>query len=112
MDFVSDRVANAHVLKILTVVDDATHGSVVVEAPHWFDGKQLLELLSRSVQACVLPNIIRSDNGKENASKLNTDSDFNSYSTRGNVGLSMGCLLSIQGVPDVFGGQFLIHFHL
>jgi len=31
MDFVFDRTAEGHVIKYLTVVDDATHEAVVIE---------------------------------------------------------------------------------
>ena len=47
MDFVFDRVASGRVLKILTIVDDATDESVAVEARHWFGGNQVVELPSR-----------------------------------------------------------------
>ena len=65
MDFVFDRVAGGRVLKILTIVDDATHESVAVEARHWFGGHQVVELLSRLRHIRGLPKVIRSDNGKE-----------------------------------------------
>jgi transposase InsO family protein len=65
MDFVFDRTAEGRVLKILTVVDDATHDSVVVEARHWFGGGQVVEVLKRLAQTRGRPKIIRSDNGKE-----------------------------------------------
>ena len=65
MDFVFDRVAGGRVLKILTIVDDATHESVAVEARHWFGGNQVVELLSRLRHTKGLPKVIRSDNGKE-----------------------------------------------
>jgi len=65
IDFVFDRVADGRVLKILTVVDDATHESVVVEVRHWFGGNQLVELLLRLAKTRGLPKVIRSDNGKE-----------------------------------------------
>ena len=65
MDFVFDRVAGGRVLKILTIVDDATHESVAVEARHWFGGNQVVELLSRLAHSRGLPKVIRSDNGKE-----------------------------------------------
>jgi putative transposase len=64
IDFVFDRVGGGCVLKILTLVDDATHESVAVEARHWFGGNQVVELLSRSVETRGLPKIIHSDNEK------------------------------------------------
>jgi transposase InsO family protein len=63
-DFVFDRVAGGRVLKILTLVDDATHESVAVEVRHWFGGNQVVELLSRLAHTRGLPKVIRSDNGK------------------------------------------------
>lgn len=65
LDFVFDRVADGRVLKILTIVDDATHESVAVEVRHWFGGRQVVELLSQLAHTRGLPNVIRSDNGKE-----------------------------------------------
>ncbi len=65
VDFVFDRTADGRVLKILTVVDDATHDSVAVEARHWFGGAQVVEELKQLAQKRGLPKIIRSDNGKE-----------------------------------------------
>lgn len=64
-DFVFDRVAGGRVLKILTLVDDATQESVAVEVRHWFGGNQVVELLSRLAHTRGLPKVIRSDNGKE-----------------------------------------------
>lgn len=65
MDFVFDRVSDGRVLKILTVVDDASHEPIIVETRHWFGGAQLVELLTRTAQTRGLPKVIRSDNRKE-----------------------------------------------
>ena len=65
VDFVFDRVAGGRVLKILTLVDDATYESVAVEVRHWFGGNQVVELLSRLTHTRGLPKVICSDNGKE-----------------------------------------------
>lgn len=65
MDFMFDRVAGGRVLKILTIVDDATHEAVAVEVRHWFGGKQVVEVLKRLAHERGLPAVIRSDNAKE-----------------------------------------------
>jgi len=65
VDFVFDRVAGGRVLKILTIVDDATDESITVGARHWFGGNQVVDLLSRLAHTRGLPKVIRSDNGKE-----------------------------------------------
>lgn len=65
LDFVYDRTADGRVLKILTIVDDATHDCVAIEVRRWFGGKRVVEVLKRLSEMRGLPNVIRSDNGKE-----------------------------------------------
>lgn len=65
MDFVFDRVASGRALKCLAIVDDATHESVAVVPEHAIGGQQLTRILDRIAVARGLPQIIRTDNGKE-----------------------------------------------
>lgn len=65
MDFVFDRVAGGRAIKSLTIVDDATHESVAVEAEHHFSGKHLVRVLQTLCATRGHPRVIRTDNGKE-----------------------------------------------
>jgi transposase InsO family protein len=65
MDFVFDRTAEGRVLKCLTVVDDATHEAVAVEVERAISGHGVARVLDRLALSRGLPQIIRSDNGKE-----------------------------------------------
>lgn len=65
MDFVFDRVASGRVIKMLVIVDDATHEVVAIVPEHAIGGDHLVRILD---QVCALrgrPTVIRSDNGKE-----------------------------------------------
>lgn len=65
MDFVFDRSADARVLKILTIVDDATHESVAVVVERAIGGEMLTRIMDRICRERGYPQIIRTDNGKE-----------------------------------------------
>jgi transposase InsO family protein len=65
MDFVFDRTAEGRVIKCLTVVDDATHESVVIEVERAISGAGVTRVMDRLAVTRGLPKIIRSDNGKE-----------------------------------------------
>jgi transposase InsO family protein len=65
MDFVFDRTAEGRSLKCLTIVDDATHEAVAVEVERAFSGSGVARVLDRLALSRGLPQIIRSDNGKE-----------------------------------------------
>ena len=65
MDFVFDRTADARVIKCLTVVDDATHESVVIEVERAISGVGVTRVLERLALSRGLPEVIRTDNGKE-----------------------------------------------
>ena len=65
MDFVFDRTADARVIKCLTIVDDATHESVAIEVERAISGLGVTRVLERLALSRGLPNIIRTDNGKE-----------------------------------------------
>lgn len=65
MDFVFDRVASGRVIKMLVIVDDATHEAVAIVPEHTIGGDHLVRILD---QVCALrgrPAVIRTDNGKE-----------------------------------------------
>lgn len=47
MDFVFDRSADSRVLKMLTVVDDATHESVAVVVERAIGGEMLTRIMDR-----------------------------------------------------------------
>ncbi len=65
MDFVFDRTADGHVLKCLTVVDDATHEAVVIKVERAISGIGVTRVMDRLALSRGLPKVIRSDNGKE-----------------------------------------------
>ena len=52
MDFVMDSLANGRRLKILTVVDDLTKESVLIEPAHSLTGDDVAELLDRVSREC------------------------------------------------------------
>lgn len=65
MDFVFDRSADGRSIKSLTIVDDATHESVAIEPERAISGRQATRILDRLAQTRGLPQVIRTDNGKE-----------------------------------------------
>lgn len=65
MDFVFDRTAEGRVLRCLTVVDDATHEAVAVDVERAISGHGVVRVLDRLALSRGLPQIIRSDNGRE-----------------------------------------------
>jgi putative transposase len=65
MDFVFDRTAEGRVLKCLTIVDDATHEAVAIEVERAISGIGVSRVLDRLAEIRGLPEIIRTDNGKE-----------------------------------------------
>ncbi|WP_255481715.1 IS3 family transposase [Rhodanobacter sp. ANJX3] len=69
MDFVFDRTADGRVVKCLTVVDDATHEVVVIEVERAISGMGVTRVMDRLALSRGLPQMIRSDNGKEFCSK-------------------------------------------
>jgi len=64
-DFVFDRTADGRVLKCLTIVDDATHEAVAIEVERAMSGAGVTRVLDRLALSRGLPQVIRSDNGKE-----------------------------------------------
>ncbi len=65
MGFVFDRTAEARVLKCLTIVDDATHEAVAIEVERAISGIGVSRVLDRLALDRGLPQVIRTDNGKE-----------------------------------------------
>jgi len=73
MDFVFDRTAEGRTIKCLTIVDDATHESVVIEVERAIAGNGVTRVLDRLALTRGLPKIIRTDNGKEFCGKAMLD---------------------------------------
>ena len=65
MDFVFDRTAEGRAIKCLTIVDDATHESVAIAPERAIGGNTLTPILDRLRTDRGLPQVIRTDNGKE-----------------------------------------------
>lgn len=65
MDFVFDRTAEGRVIKCLTIVDDATHESIAIVPERAIGGHPLTRILDRLQFERGLPQVIRTDNGKE-----------------------------------------------
>jgi putative transposase len=65
LDFVMDSIANGRRLKILTVVDDFTKESVLIEPAHCLTGDDVAELLDRVAQFRGYPAAVRTDQGPE-----------------------------------------------
>lgn len=65
MDFVFDRTAEGRVIKCLTIVDDATHEAVTIEVERAISGLGVTRVLDRLAHSRGLPQVIRTDNGKE-----------------------------------------------
>ncbi len=65
MDFVFDRSAEGRVIKCLTIVDDATHESVAIMPERAIGGLALTRILDGLAVSRGLPQVIRTDNGKE-----------------------------------------------
>lgn len=65
MDFVFDRSADGRVIKSLTIVDDATHESVAIVPERAIGGLAVTRILDRLAVTRGLPQVIRTDNGKE-----------------------------------------------
>jgi putative transposase len=65
MDFVFDRIGGGRSMKCLAIVDDATTESVAIEPEHAFGGAHVTRVLERISIERGLPQVIRTDNGKE-----------------------------------------------
>jgi len=65
MDFVFDRSAESRGIKCLTIVDDATHESLAIVPERAISGQQVTQILDHVATIRGLPQVIRTDNGKE-----------------------------------------------
>lgn len=65
MDFVFDRAAKGRGIKCLTIVDDATHVAVAIEVERAISGLGMTRVIDRMALARGLPQMIRTDTGKE-----------------------------------------------
>lgn len=65
MDFVFDRSSDGRVIKILAIVDDATHEPVLLRPERAISGIRVSRLLDELRLTRGLPKVIRTDNGKE-----------------------------------------------
>lgn len=65
MDFVFDRSADGRVIKCLTIVDDASTEAVATMSERAISGVVVTRILDRLALERGLPNVIRTDNGKE-----------------------------------------------
>ncbi len=64
-DFVFDRTAEGRVLKCLTIVDDATSEAVAVVPARALGGLPVTRVLDQLAVTRGLPQVLRTDNGKE-----------------------------------------------
>lgn len=65
MDFVFDRTAEGRAIKCLTIVDGATHEAVAIEVERAIFGLGVTRVLDRLTLARGLPQVIRTDSGKD-----------------------------------------------
>ncbi len=65
MDLVFDRTAEGRALKCLVIVDDATHEAVAIEVERAIWGHGVTRVLDRLVRLRHLPQVIRTDSGKD-----------------------------------------------
>ena len=65
MDFVFDRSAEGRAIKCLTIVDDATHESVAIVPERAISGQHVTRILDHLAATRGVPQVIRTDNGKE-----------------------------------------------
>ena len=68
-DFISDRTANGHKLKILAVVDEYTRECLALEVASSIRANHLIDTLSRLMTLHGRPKFLRSDNGPEFTAK-------------------------------------------
>ena len=64
-DFVFDRTAEGHVLKCLTIVDDATTEAVAIAPARAIGGLSFTRILDQLARTRGLPRVLRTDNGPE-----------------------------------------------
>ena len=64
-DFVFDRTADGRVLKCLTIVDDATTEAITIVPARALGGLPVTRVLEELALSRGLPQVLRTDNGKE-----------------------------------------------
>jgi putative transposase len=64
-DFVVDACANGQSLKCLTVVDEFTHGSLVIDVAGRIRSARVIDVLAKLIRLHGAPAFLRSDNGPE-----------------------------------------------
>lgn len=70
MDLMNDELYNGQRIRLLTLVDNLTRGSPVIEVAERLGGQKVVEMLMRLAEERGLPKTIRLDNGLEFTSKL------------------------------------------
>ena len=65
MDFVIDRSAEGRALTWVTIVEDATHEAVAIVPEQAIHGQHVTRILDHVAATRGLPQVIRTDNGKE-----------------------------------------------
>jgi putative transposase len=69
MDFVHDQLANGQAFRVLTVVDNWSRESVLLEAGFRLTGQHVAEALGQAAKTRTLPRSITVDHGTEFTSK-------------------------------------------
>ena len=64
-DFVSERLANGHKIRLLTVIDEYTRECLAIHVGYKLNSDHVLHVLSDLFVTKGLPDYIRSDNGPE-----------------------------------------------
>ena len=70
MDFMSDELYDGRRIRLLTLVDNFTRESLVIEVDSHLSGHRVVEVLMRLGEERSLPKTIRVDNGPEFISKI------------------------------------------
>ena len=69
-DFVHHATHDGRRLRLLTLIDEFSRGSLAIDVRRRFSGSEVIEVLSDAMLIHGLPEYIRSDNGPEMTSKL------------------------------------------
>ena len=69
MDFVADTLLDGRRFRALTVVDNYSRHSQIIEPDFTLTGKKVVAALERVAKQCGYPKIITVDNGSEFTSK-------------------------------------------
>ncbi len=102
MDFVFDRVASGRTIKLLVIVDDATHECVAIVPEHTIGGDHLTRILDGICAQRGAPVTIRTDN------VLRTEASFfsgNAHPVRDRQGCRAPCSRTSGRYPAIFRDQ-------